>query len=174
MIQSCGGRARWGCSLQYNLKLEKPYIIEIIMKMRNNKNMIIGALLMLSIPLDIVIVLVIFFIVSFRTHVKKVEVKLDKTNIFLKRMRRGISYDVNVISYRSYTGVNPDTLKEYVAWRPREFYYKVCNDSLYIYGGDWNNASKDLIKNIKFIDKDTIDWQNYKKLGLQCFPPSPE
>ena len=123
------------------------------------------------------LMVVMFFMYSFRTHVEKTKVSLSKEVIYLKHLSRGVSFEADVISVNSYTKAAPDTMVEYVSWVGRGFYYKIENDSLYIYGDNWINPSIKTISNIRFISigKNYFYYlNNYKKIGLKYFPPSSE
>jgi len=120
----------------------------------------------------------IFFIYSFRTQIDKTKIPLSGEMIYLKHLSRGISYEVDVISINSYTKAKPDTTEDYVSWDGRGFYYKIENDSLYVYGGNWITPSnRDISLKIKFIsieDSFLNYFNNYKKIGLKYFPSSLE
>jgi hypothetical protein len=113
---------------------------------------------------------------SFNPDIEKVAINISKETIYLKQLTSN-SFDESVISKKSYTANKPDTVKEYVDWRGRYFFYEIKDDNLIIYGGNWCNARKNLIENIKFINIDdsiTIYKKEYRKLGLKVFPPSEE
>jgi len=124
------------------------------------------------------LLVVIFFMYSFITHVEKTKISLSKEVIYLKHLSRGVSFEADVISINSFTKAKPDTLVEYVSWDGRGFYYKIENDSLYIYGGNWINSSNKAISlYIRFIsieDNYFYYLNNYKKIGLKYFPFSSE
>lgn len=124
----------------------------------------------------VILVTVVFLFETFSPTVEKVHIALPNQTIYLKQLTSiGSNYE-SVISKRSYTPNKPDTLEEYVGWRSGYFFYKIKNDSLFIYGGNWCNASKILIENVKFvnIDNSNIHRDNYQKFGLKLFPPSEE
>lgn len=128
-----------------------------------------------SIIIALLIIVVVIYM-SFNPVVEKISIALSKETIYLKQITSS-SFDESVISKKSYTANKPDTLKEYVDWRGRYFFYEVKDNNLIIYGGNWCNASKNLIENVKFInieDSFLIYKEDYKKLGLKVFPPSEE
>lgn len=124
----------------------------------------------------LLLLVILFFMYSFRTHVEKTKIALSKEVIYLKHLSRGVSYEVDVISTNYFTKASPDILLEYVSWDGRGFFYKIKNDSLYIYGGNWVNLSnKTISSRIKFIsieDDPFYYFDNYKKIGLKYFPSS--
>jgi hypothetical protein len=136
------------------------------------RGLIIGAIFI------IMLLILIGSISSFGMHVEKIHFTISNEKIYLKRLTRGISYEVDVISHRSFTKATPDTLREYVAWRGRGFFYKIQNDSLYVFGDDWcNSSSNKIIDKVKFIpiENEILNYyNNYKKMDLIYFPPSKE
>jgi hypothetical protein len=111
----------------------------------------------------------LFLYISFLPYVDMVEINLHNERIYLilQSDNNGTS---GIISKSFFISKSIDTTTDYVDSRATEFYYKINNDSLFIYGGNWINSSKQLIKNLKFIDiGDSILLirENYGKLGLK-------
>jgi hypothetical protein len=53
----------------------------------------------------------------------------------------------------------------------------VSQDSIIIFGSSWINSNAGFVKNIRFVnieDEIIIYKENYKRYGLEVFPPSHE
>src|SRR5699024_9715089 len=103
-------------------------------------------LILLITSLILTILLLIVF-QSIDTNVEKVKLRNDTLDevIYLKRFTRGLNYEVNVVTLRK-GYFEPDTTKEIVDKTGSPFFYKLDNDTLYIYGGMWENIGENFFK----------------------------
>jgi hypothetical protein len=139
-------------------------------------------ILLLGFVLFLIAVILLFFILlnkAYGTKIEKVTMLIPLTNekIYLKHLSRGISYEMNVISKHSHIGSSSNFKSEYIDSIGRLFFYKVSQDSIIIFGSSWINSNAGFVKNIRFVnieDEIVIYKENYKRYGLEVFPPSHE
>lgn len=97
-----------------------------------------------------------------------------KETIYLKNTKRGLNYDEVVISKSSKRKSN--TNKDYIYTWGETLFYKISNDSLYVYCKIKTNVppnfdSKVKIYQIQYSNPEYYDLiKNYKKKGLDKFP----
>lgn len=133
-------------------------------------------IIILSSAIIVILIVTVVIFELFSPVVQKVSFSISNETVYLKQIS-DISFEQSVISKANYTANRPDSLVEYVNMEGRYFFYKVKNDSLFIYGGSWSKASKKIIKNIKFFNNEDslyIYRKDYFKRGLRVFPPSEE
>ena len=107
----------------------------------------------------------IIHIIEYRTVVK---IKLSTQDVYFVE-----DGDVIFITNKRRLFYTLDTMSCYEQNRLSSFYYKVKNDSLFVYGGFWmNSTNRNIVKNVKFSDVGYASKSNseYEKMGLKVFP----
>jgi len=108
--------------------------------------------------------------------IKEVHSNTLNESIYLKKISWGLTYDheIVVVSMSSDKKTEPDSTKEFI-FLSSEIFYKVSNDSLYIYTASKvkepiNFNSKFKIEQVELSNPEMMDlrgYDNYKKQGLK-------
>jgi hypothetical protein len=106
--------------------------------------------------------------------IKELQVKEIGVNVYFKSLERGLNYSESSISTSRRRRSNPRF--DYVYPYSQQFFYRISNDSLFVFCSTIANEPKNFGSVVKVIQIEYSNreyrrlMENYKSLGLEKFP----